>query len=316
MQPGPVQSDPTYQATKPPAGQAPKLAMISVDSIEVLNPRDRNQRVFDDIIANIRTLGLKKPITVTPRAPTATGEPHYLLICGEGRLKAYRNLGQREIPALVVQVSDEDALIMSLAENITRRQFRPMELLQAIERMREDGYDNKAISTKTGLSIDYINGITTLLSHGEERLLVAVEAGRLPISAAISIVGAGQSPEGVQAALQQAYDSGQLRGKQLIQARRLVERRQLLGSTIDRRLPRKRAEVTSSSLVRAYQREVSRQRELVRKADLAQSRLVFFVGAMRKLLDDEHFTTLLRAERLEGMPRFLMERITAAPGAA
>lgn len=300
-------------ASVSPPSRAPQLSMIPIDSIEVLNPRDRNQRVFDEIVANISSLGLKKPITVTPR-PNRGGEPRYLLICGEGRLKAYRNLAQKEIPALVVQVSDEDALIMSLAENITRRQFRPMELLQAIERLRAAGYDTKTICAKTGLSSEYVNGITLLLQKGEERLLVAVESGRLPISTAMTIVSAGDDHLGVQEALQKAYESGQLRGKQLLQARRLVERRQLLGSSVVRRMPRKRTEVSASSLVRTYQREVARQRQLVAKADAAQSRLIFFVGAMRKLLADEHFATLLRAERLETMPKFLAERVSASHG--
>ena len=45
----------------------------------------------------------------------------YLLVCGEGRLNAFRILGETHIPALVVDVTDEDAFIMSLAENIARR---------------------------------------------------------------------------------------------------------------------------------------------------------------------------------------------------
>ena len=102
--------------------------------------------------------------------------------------------------------------------------------------------------------------------------------------------------------------------QQLLQARRLVERRQLLGSSVGRRLPRSKTEVTASSLVRTYQREVARQRQLVNKADAAQSRLIFFVGAMRRLLGDEHFSTLLRAERLETMPKFLAERVSASTG--
>jgi ParB family chromosome partitioning protein len=61
----------------------PQLKMIPISSIEVLNPRERNQRVFDDIASNIGKIGLKKPITVTNR-PGPNGEEHYLLVCGEG----------------------------------------------------------------------------------------------------------------------------------------------------------------------------------------------------------------------------------------
>ena len=44
------------------------LQMIPVDQIAVLNPRDRNGRVFEEIVGNIKNVGLKKPVTVTPRA--------------------------------------------------------------------------------------------------------------------------------------------------------------------------------------------------------------------------------------------------------
>ena len=87
---------------------ATDLQMIPVDQIAVLNPRDRNGRVFEEIVGNIKSIGLKKPVTVTPRDDLEDGK-RFLLICGEGRLKAFRSLGEKEIPALVVAVNDEDS---------------------------------------------------------------------------------------------------------------------------------------------------------------------------------------------------------------
>ena len=153
------------------------LQMIPIDKIDVLNPRERNGRIFDDIVGNIKEIGLKKPITVTPRKDL-DGKEKFLLICGEGRLKAFKSLGETTIPAMVVNVSDEDAFIMSLAENIARRQGRTLELLAGIEHLRDQGYDKKAISEKTGLGQDYIHGILQLLKNGEERLLMEVQMKR------------------------------------------------------------------------------------------------------------------------------------------
>ncbi|MHC8307532.1 plasmid partitioning protein RepB C-terminal domain-containing protein [Pseudomonas sp. PB3P13] len=284
-----------------------ELKMIPLEFIEVLNTRERNGRVFEEIVGNIKNIGLKKPITVTPR-PDADGSERYLLICGEGRLKAYKTLGESSIPAMVVSVSDEDAFLMSLAENIARRQCRPLELLAGIERLRDQGYDKKTIAQKTGLSADYVYGILQLLKSGEERLLVAVERGRIPLNAALAIAGAGSDTE-VQAALQDAYESGKLRGKQLIQARRVIERRRSLGRSIARGTPRKAGEVTSSSLIRSYQKEVERQKLMVKKAGFAQHRLLFVIEALRQLLSDDNFTNLLRAEGLDTLPKYLAERV-------
>lgn len=288
------------------------VRMIPVDRIEVLNPRERNHRVFDEIVGNIKAIGLKKPITVTPRHGE-DGAEGYRLVCGEGRLKAFKALGEATIPALVVNVSDEDAFIMSLAENIARRQYRPLELLAGIKRLQEQGYDKRAIAKKTGLTPEYVFGILTLLQHGEERLLVAVQKGRVPLNAALAIVGAGNDDKAVQAALQDAYEAGELRGKQLILARQVIERRRTLGRSVARGTPRKRESVTSSSLVRTYQKEVERQKLMVKKAELAQQRLLFIVGALRELLADENFANLLRAEGLDTLPKYLADRIW--PGA-
>lgn len=285
-----------------------EMRMIPIDRVEVLNPRERNNRIFEEIVGNIKDIGLKKPITVTPRAGP-DGTERYLLVCGEGRLKAFRSLGETTIPALVVTVSDEDAFIMSLAENIARRQYRPLEILAGIEQLRGQGYDKKTIAKKTGLTPEYVQGILTLLQHGEERLLVAVERGRIPLNSALAIVGAGDDDNAVQAALQDAYESGKLRGRQLIQARRVIERRQTLGRSIARGTPRKREDVTPSSLIRTYQKEVERQKLMVKKAEFAQQRLLFIIGALRELLADENFTTLLRAEGLDTLPKYLAERV-------
>lgn len=287
-----------------------ELRMIPIDRIDVLNPRERNKEVFDDIVGNIKAIGLKKPITVTPRAGP-DGSERYLLVCGEGRMKAFRSLGEQSIPALVVTVSDENAYIMSLAENIARRQYRPLELLAGIEQLRDQGYDKKTIAQKTGLTVEYVQGILILLKNGEERLLVAVEKGRIPLNAALTIVGAGDDDKAIQAALQNAYESGNLRGNRLIQARRVIERRQILGRSVARGTPRKLQDVTTSSLVRTYQKEVERQKQMVKKAEIAQQRLLFVVGAMRELLADENFTTLLRAEGLDSLPKYLAERVWA-----
>jgi len=68
-------------------------------------------------------------------------------------------------------------------------------------------------------------------------------------------------------------------------------------------------DVTSSSLVRNYKREVERQKQLVRKAETAQRSLLFIIGALRQLLVDENFGNLLRAERLDTLPQYLADRV-------
>ena len=69
--------------------------------------------------------------------------------------------------------------------------------------------------------------------------------------------------------------------------------------------------MSSEALVRAYEKEADRQRLMIKKAEVTQNRLLFIVEAMRQFLADENFVTLLRAEKLETMPRPLAHLIAA-----
>jgi len=72
---------------------------------------------------------------------------------------------------------------------------------------------------------------------------------------------------------------------------------------------RRERPLTSNALIRAYQEDVDRKRILIRKAETTRNRLVFMTEALRKLLGDENFVTLLQAEGLDTLPRNLAGRI-------
>ena len=165
------------------------VEMIPVDRVTVINPRVRNKRIFAEIVSNISELGLKRPITVTRREDP--DGPRYDLVCGQGRLEAYEALGQQEIPAIVVDADTEDCMVMSLVENLARRQHRAIDLLHDIEGMKKRGYNEGAIAKKTGLTIEYVRAVLRLLKHGEHRLLRAVEAGQIPVSVALEAIRRG-----------------------------------------------------------------------------------------------------------------------------
>lgn len=289
----------------------PKLAqaveMIPIECVIVINPRVRNKKIFKEIISNIAELGLKKPITVT-RREDADG-PRYDLVCGQGRLEAYQVLGQREIPALIVEADTEDCLVMSLVENIARRQHRAIDLLHDVEGLKRRGYSDAAIARKTGLSIEYVRGVIRLLEKSEHRLLRAVEAGQIPVSIAVDIAAADDAE--IQIILQQAYEKKLLRGHKLIAARRLIEHRRRRGKKLQINGKRREQTLSSNALVRAYREDVDRKRLLIRKASSTRDRLIFVTEAVRKLLVDENFVTLLRAEGLDTLPRNLAERMQA-----
>lgn len=172
--------------------QKKELQMIETSKIFVLNPRDRNELIRREIMQNIEEVGLKRPITVCKKEKPVDGY-EYDLVCGQGRLEVYLANGEKEIPAIVTDVSQEDALIMSLVENIARRHYNPAELLQGIKRLKDHGYTTQEISEKTGLSKEYTAQISVLLDKGETRLIDAVEKQKIPINTAIKIAQASDA---------------------------------------------------------------------------------------------------------------------------
>jgi ParB family transcriptional regulator, chromosome partitioning protein len=285
----------------------PVVQMIPVNQINVLNPRSRNKTVFQSIVSNISNLGLKRPITVARRIEPTEGKP-YDLVCGQGRLEAFIALGQSEIPAIVKDASREDCFLMGLVENVARRQIRPIELLREINNLKSRGYTTTEIAQKIDIHKSYVAGIIHLLKNGEERLLYAVEKGRVPLSVAMQIASADE--EGIQRALCQAYEDKTLRGRKLLTVRRIIELRKANGKRSNHGVRRKNDGLQSAdALVRVYRQEVDRQKLMVKKSQLAEHRLLFIISALKKLVHDENFLTLLRAEGLDNLPAYLSEKI-------
>jgi ParB family chromosome partitioning protein len=285
----------------------PVVRMIPIKQIEILNPRDRGKKKFAQITANIAKLGLKKPVTLA-HIEGNNGDARYWLVCGQGRLEAYKSLDQELIPALIVHGSKEDLLLMSLAENLARRAHSAVELLREIRSLKDRGYNNSEIAAKTDLDITYVRGILQLLAKGEERLLLAVEKEQLPLSIAITI--ATSDDKAVQRALQEAYERNDLRGKSLLRARRLIESRRARGKKLHTG-PRKRSvkPISTESLLKTFQEETLRQKMIVQKAKIFETRLLFAVSALKQLFKDEFFVTLLRAEGLDTLPDYLATQI-------
>jgi ParB family transcriptional regulator, chromosome partitioning protein len=286
-----------------------RIEMIPIDRITVVNPRIRSKRIFKGIVENIAEVGLKRPITVTRRSES--GGPFYDLVCGQGRLEAFRELGQNEVPALVVAADPEDCLIASLVENCARRQHQAVDLLQDIGGMRTRGYSDTEIARKTGLSYDYVHAVARLLERGEQRLLRAVEAGYLPISVAMQICEADD--QGVQAALHQAYENNLLRGRNLLAARRLVELRQRTGKASTLHGSRRKSSLSPENLVRAFEEDTERKRLMVKRTQATRNRLVFITEALRQLSKDESFMAMLEDEDLTTMPARIAARVAHLP---
>jgi ParB family chromosome partitioning protein len=285
------------------------IEVVPIDRIMVLNPRGRGRRVHREIIDNIETVGLKRPITVSRRRH-ADGPDSFDLICGQGRLEAFQALGESTIPAIVVELDEEDCLVRSLVENVARPQHRGVDLMREVGALRKRGYSDAEVAQKIGVTPSWVSMIVGLLEKGEERLIGAVESGLIPLTLAVTIA---KSDDGdIQQALADAYADGKIKGRNVETVRRLLERRQRRGGIGHQRFGRStvRQRPTADQLVQIFRREADRQRLIAKKADFVQSRLLFIVQALKELRQDRTFANLLRTEDLDTMPRALDGRLS------
>ena len=285
-----------------------EIIMIPIDQIRILNPRHRDRKKFELIVQSIKNLGLKKPIQVSLRDESEPEGVGYDLICGQGRIEGCIFLGYKKIPAIVVKITKEERLLRSLVENIARRYPAPMDLIREIERLKALGYKNPEIATKLDINEGMVTGLRALKKAGEERLLEAAITGRVPLWIAIDI--ARSDTVETQRELLKAYESKQLNFHAIRTVKRLIEQRRFFGK--DRksvgRNPRK-SRTTAEGMVNAYKRESQRQKLIIRKAKICDAKLVFVVSALDRLLADDNFVTLLRAESLDSMPKYLHSKL-------
>jgi ParB family chromosome partitioning protein len=286
-----------------------KIQLIPIDQIRILNPRQRERKKFELIVQSIRNLGLKKPIQVSLRSADEAEGPGYDLVCGQGRIEAFLALGHQEIPAIVVEATKEERLLRSLIENMARRHTAPLDMVREIERLKARGNSNSEIARKLDVCDATVSSYLALSKAGEERLLEAAITGRVPLCVAIDI--AKTDDVETQRELLKAYETKQLNYLSIRAVKRLIEQRRFFGKQRGSggRNIRGNRRTSAESLVNAYKRECKRQKIMIRKAKICDARLLFIVTAFHKLVADENFVTLLRAESLGKMPKGLWEKL-------
>jgi ParB family chromosome partitioning protein len=285
-----------------------EVKMIPIDQIRILNPRHRDRKKFEAIVQSIQNLGLKKPIQVSLRSPKEEEGAGYDLVCGQGRIEAFIALGHKEIPAVIVEISKEERLLRSLVENMARRYPTPLALIREIERLKAAGYGHTEIARKLGLDNTMVAGLVALQNAGEERLLDAASSGKIPLGVAMDIAKANDVE--TQRELLKAYESKQLNLLSIRTVKRLIDQRRFAGKQRDSGSRAGRRRLTSAeSLVNAYRRESQKQKLMIRKARICDAKLVFIVTAFDKLLSDDNFVTLLRAETLSTMPKYMWAKL-------
>ena len=196
-------SDNKEVAEELPEGGELKWLPIDILQRGVYQPRiDIDPESLEELADSIRAQGVVQPIVVRPLA-----EPgRYEIIAGERRWRASQLAGVHEIPAVIRNVSDQDAMAIALIENIQREQLNPMEEAIALQRLIEEfGMTHQLAADAVGRSRTAVSNLIRLLSlnddvkrmvengdmeMGHARALLALE-GELQSSCARTVAGKG-----------------------------------------------------------------------------------------------------------------------------
>ena len=139
---------------------------------------------LEQLAASIKRSGLMQPIVVR-----STGNPgQWELVAGERRLRAVKSIGQAEVPALVVEATDQEAAELALIENVHREDLNPIERASGLLKLHEGfGLTHKQLAERVGLSRTSITNLLRILEL-DDFSRAAVQRGSLTLGHAKALL--------------------------------------------------------------------------------------------------------------------------------
>lgn len=160
---------PASRATATPA-PAPHATAMTGDLVKEIpveqidrNPYQTRSRFAEDALnelaASIKSSGVVQPVVVRPQA-----NGRYQLIAGERRWLGSQRAGKTTVPAIIRQVSNEQAMEMTIVENLQREDLNPMEQAKAYDRLgREFNLTQEQMAHRTGKDRSSVSNFLRLL---------------------------------------------------------------------------------------------------------------------------------------------------------
>ena len=192
--PAPAQATPKRNTEADGDGKPLELSVELVDRNPYQTRTHFDERSLDELSQSIACTGVVQPVLVR-----ALGNGRYQLIAGERRLLASRKAGMTTIPAIVREVSDAQAMEITVVENLQRADLNPMEQARAYDRLaREFKMTQEQMAQRTGKERASVTNFLRLLRLPEP-VQQLVEVGELSFGHARTLL-ALESPEQILAA--------------------------------------------------------------------------------------------------------------------
>jgi ParB family transcriptional regulator, chromosome partitioning protein len=160
--------------------------------MEFLRPNTRNPRrhfdpaELDELASSIRERGVIQPIVVRP---VVGASDTYEIIAGERRWRAAQRAGQHEVPIIVMDASDREALEIAIVENVQRTDLNPLEEAMGYQALAQEfGHSQEEIGKVVGKSRSHVANMLRLLLLPEQVRKYLAE-GKLTAGHARTLVG-------------------------------------------------------------------------------------------------------------------------------
>jgi ParB family chromosome partitioning protein len=171
--------------------------------IEFLKPNPRNPRrnyseaELGELAQSIQERGVIQPIVVRP---TGEAGEAYEIVAGERRWRAAQRAGLHDIPVVVLEVSDVEALELAIIENVQRADLNALEEAAGYQALAtEFSHSQDAIATIVGKSRSHVANTVRLLKLPDS-VKDYINAGKLSAGHARALIGQAD-PEGMARAI-------------------------------------------------------------------------------------------------------------------
>jgi len=198
---------PGRPAPAPIAMPAPATAGSQEISVDLIDPnpyqtrRQINEAALAELTESIRASGVVQPVVLRPAT-----NGRFQLVAGERRWLASKRAGKATVPAVVRQISNEQAMEITIIENLQREDLNPMEQARAFERLsREFGLTQEQIAARTGKDRASIANFIRLLKLPES-LQEALEAGAISFGHGKVLLGLLGFPEQLERAAREVIE--------------------------------------------------------------------------------------------------------------
>ncbi len=182
---------PTAAASNENEGGKPReIAVELIDRNPFQTRSHVDEAELSELAASIVANGVVQPILVRPQA-----NGRFQLIAGERRWRASQLASKTTIPAILRQVSDEQALEITIVENLQREDLNPMDQARAFERLSVEFHmTQEQIAQRTGKDRASITNFLRLLKLPAS-VQVKVESGELTFGHARALLGLNHHPD-------------------------------------------------------------------------------------------------------------------------